>query len=154
MGRERFIARMNQRVQEIGISGMKFVNPAGNDPAHVEDPTNTAFAKDIASLVSYLLLQQPAIFDILSLKTYTLYTQQGILHHVINTTNELLGETRWPATVVGGKTGQTPRAQETLLIVLKLPNEKGYIINVILGSENRFQDMKALTDWVFATYQW
>jgi len=33
-------------------------------------------------------------------------------------------------------------------------NKKGIIINVILGSEDRFKEMKKLTQWIKKAYIW
>jgi len=37
---------------------------------------------------------------------------------------------------------------------MRAPRGKGYIINVILGSEDKFSEMEKLIDWVNTAYIW
>jgi len=56
--------------------------------------------------------------------------------------------------ILFGKTGQTPFAGKCLLIVLDAPDNDGYIVNVILGSQDHFGEMRKLIDWVETVYSW
>ena len=75
-----------------------------------------------------------------------------MFHHTMKNTNELLSSNGWPTKVLGGKTGWTPEAKGALVLVLESPKGKGYLINIILGSSKRFQDMKELVNWIFHSY--
>jgi D-alanyl-D-alanine carboxypeptidase len=55
---------------------------------------------------------------------------------------------------LGGKTGFTPLAGKSLLTGATDTAEKHKIIAVLLNDENRWEDMKILTDWVWNNYQW
>lgn len=151
MGEKQFVAQMNLKANALDLSSAYFMNPSGLDPEAPGAMPNTASAKDVAVLTEYILKTHPRIFDILSYRAFHLYTSQGIFHHTLFTTNELLSFEGWPAKVIGGKTGLTPLAKGNLVIVLKAPNQNGYIINIVLGSDKRFEDMKMLIDWVFTT---
>jgi len=66
----------------------------------------------------------------------------------------LLGYKEWPGKVFGGKTGWTPQAKQSLLLVVESPDKKGYIVNVILGSDDRFGEMRKLLRWSLDSYKW
>ncbi|MBI2577808.1 MAG: D-alanyl-D-alanine carboxypeptidase [Candidatus Wildermuthbacteria bacterium] len=153
MGEEQFVSQMNLKAQALNLSSAYFMNPSGLDPETQDTVPNTASAKDIAALSQYILKTHPKIFDILSYRIFVLRTSHGTLHHTMYTTNELLSFEGWPVRIIGGKTGLTPLAKGNLILVLEAPQNKGYIINIVLGSDKRFEDMKALTDWVLFKIQ-
>ena len=62
-----FVARMNQKAEEMGLRNTKFDNIVGH-----ESENNYSTAADIAAIMSYAL-QCPLIKDVLSAKTYDYY---------------------------------------------------------------------------------
>jgi len=144
MGENAFLGRMNSKAKNLNLEHTSFVDVAGVDSAQLNGTINGSSAMDVAIIASYLLEQYPEVFHILSLKEYGTS---------INT-NELLSYTQWPTPIVGGKTGWTPRAKGCLLLVLESPKKTGYLVNVILGSDARFDEMKQLVNWVFHSYSW
>jgi D-alanyl-D-alanine carboxypeptidase len=102
----------------------------------------------------HLMEQHPQVFDILSQEELPLYTREGKFHHTIRNTNILLHYSEWPARIFGGKTGSTPLAKESLIMLLESPDYKGYIVNVVLGSQDRFLEMRTLLGWILQSYQW
>ena len=152
IGREAFVSLMNlQATSTIGMRNTSFVNPTGLDPDEPNGPINYSTARDLAKLTSYLYQKYPQILQISALPEYDLYTSEGIFHHKAINTDGLLGKV--PG-ILGSKTGLTPAAGGCLVLVQKSPNNKGVIINVILGSADRFGEMKKLIDWVGQAYQW
>lgn len=151
-GRETFLNSMNEEAKTLGLEYTSFADEAGVDPGNVESKANLASAEDLFLLSKYILENEPAIFDILRTSFFNLSTSQGKFHHKVTTTNDLLLSNGWPAKVLGGKTGWTPMAKGCLLLVLEAPNQKGYIVNVILGSEDRFKEMKTMVDWTLNAY--
>lgn len=151
LGEERFVALMNTETVRLNLSDTSFSNPTGLD-----DPRQNNFSttSDLAAFTRYLLDNYPQIFDILGQNELPLYTSDGMFHHMIRNTNELLGYPHWPTKTLGGKTGVTIQAQETFLFVVESPDERGYIINVILGSQDRFSEMRQLLQWILQSYQW
>ena len=91
------------------------------------------------------LLGDSLIWEILSAPTMNLYGQ------TLESTNELLGKL---PNIVGGKTGYTEKALGCFLLVVEAPKGKGYLINVVLGSPDRFGEMEKLTNWVKEAYYW
>jgi len=116
-------------------------------------PINYSTARDLFLLTRHLKTFYPSVFEILGVKEHPLYTKDGKFHHTMENTNELLSLNGWPTKVLGGKTGWTPEARGALVLVLESPKAKGYLVNVVLGSEDRFQDMKKLVNWVFDSWR-
>jgi len=155
IGEIKFVELMNQKAKEIGMENTYFSNPTGLDPDYYVFSPNYSTAEDLINLASFLL-EEPLVWEISGKKEFELYETNGIFHHKIENNNELLSlslENGWETKIVGGKTGQTPLAKECLLIVLKGPRQN-YIINIILGAKDRFEEMKKLTDWVYKAYKW
>jgi D-alanyl-D-alanine carboxypeptidase (penicillin-binding protein 5/6) len=138
IGEKNFVDVMNWEAESLGLKNTHFANPNGLD-----DPQNYSSAQDLAILTRNLL-EKPLLWQILGTLQYDLYLPDGTLHHQLKNTNELLRESAsWRTKMIGGKTGWSPEAQGCLVSVLK--DDKGeYSINVILGAEDRFAEMKKL----------
>ena len=145
-----FVELMNSKAENLELKNTYFVNCTGLDSDDSALCENYSTARDLARLTE-ALLQKPLILDILSTPEFELYLPNGVLHHKLKNTNILLEEI---PSIIGGKTGWTPKAQECLLLILKNPKtENKYIINVILGSQDRFGEMKKLTEWIYKAYR-
>lgn len=136
VSQKKFVELMNAKAKNIGLNDTNFANASG-----VDNPNQYSTSSDLGKLAYYIFEQYPEIFKITSKEAY-----KGSQN-----TNELLGEI---SGIIGGKTGETPNAGQCLLLILEAPNERGYLINVILGSENRFVEMRAFIDWLFKFYAW
>ena len=152
VGRTEFVAAMNHEASALGLGNTSFVNPTGLDS--IAPRGNYSTATELTQLSVYLSREYPQVFDILSQQRLNLYTADGRFHHAMTNTNVLLDWRDWPAKILGGKTGLTPQAKQCLLLVLESPDKKGYIINVILGSDDRFGEMEKLLRWTLNSYQW
>lgn len=85
----------------------------------------------------------------LSQQKGVIISQEGTKHSFIST-DKLLG-TYLP--ILAGKTGYTLEAKENLAIITS--GAKGQKIGaVILGSDDRFQDMKIVVEYVYRNYTW
>lgn len=147
-----FINLMNITAKEMGLRNTHFVNPTGLDPDNQNDCPNYSTAEDLAKLAEFFL-NKPKITNILSTSKTDFYSVSGI-HHKLKNTDEILQENlSWSNLIVGGKTGWTPMAKGCLILILKNIKSDGYIINVILGSDNRFGDMKKLINWELDNYK-
>jgi D-alanyl-D-alanine carboxypeptidase (penicillin-binding protein 5/6) len=147
------VEEMNAASQRLQLSQTSFVNPSGLTDAFSE-LTNYSSANDIATLTIHVIKQYPQIFDILAQKEFDLRTSNQQFHHKISNTNVFLDSSVSPFKIIGGKTGWTPQAQGTLLLIAQAPRQNGYLITVILGSPNRFGEMKQILDWLFESYYW
>jgi D-alanyl-D-alanine carboxypeptidase len=56
----------------------------------------------------------------------------------------LIGDSSWKDKIYGGKTGYTLQANGCLVLVIKDNNK--YLINIILGADDRFGQMQNLID--------
>ncbi len=138
-----FVALMNQKAKELGMNNTYFINPSGLDPTNVNDTTNYSTAEDLAVLIEYLI-EKPLIWEILSLPSFNLVRMDGFPKHTIINTNALIGEI---PKMIGGKTGTTSRALQCLALVIKKDNQE-YLISIILGSRDRFNETRAILDWI------
>ena len=137
MGREEFVVLMNSTAQEIGLENTYFSNPSGLD----QEDFNYSTAYDLVKFTRHLFEEKPLIWRISLLKEY----------NGVSNTNKLLEKI--PG-IIGGKTGGTIKAGECLVLLLEAPDNQGYIINIILGSAERFEEMEKLLNWVQASYIW
>ncbi len=152
-GESSFVRLMNGTAEILHMNRTRFFNPTGLDPAEGND-VNVSSARDLAALVEYIRESKPEVFDILSLQEFDLKDANGSHHHTILNTNELLQDHEFQTKVLGGKTGYTEKARGCLIIILQSPNDRGYIVNVILGSDNRFEEMKKLIQFTYEGYVW
>lgn len=137
IGKEGFVDLMNLEAERLKLFGTHFTDPTGYSPE------NLSTAKDLVILAEYITKEKETIWEISSFLEFNLYTPDGIFHHQLSSTNELLIE--YPE-IIGGKTGYTNEAGGCIILILK--NAKGeIIINVILNSIDRFGEMKKLIDY-------
>lgn len=137
IGQEGFVDLMNLEVEDLGLKNTYFVDPTGYSTE------NYSTVKDLVNLARYILEERPIIWEISAFPEFGLYTPDGVFHHQLSNTNQLLGE--YPE-IIGGKTGYTNEAGGCILLILKSSKDEIFI-NVILGSENRFEEMKKLIDY-------
>jgi D-alanyl-D-alanine carboxypeptidase (penicillin-binding protein 5/6) len=140
VGEQNFILAMNLKAQMLGMLNSYFFNPTGLDDLN-EDllGTNYSTARDLV-ILAQSILSEPEIIGTLRQKQYAFYSN-GVFHHELITTNELLGEI---PEIIGGKTGTTDLAGPCLLEILKTGNPGKYLVVVVLNSPDRFGDMRAL----------
>jgi len=155
IGKDAMVDLMNLETKAIGMENTRFFNPTGLEPDNPNGPINYSSTKDLATFAAYLLKTNPKILEISTFSEYNLYSPEGIFHHKLTNTNELLGESAsWRTGIIGSKTGWTPQAQGCLLLAIKSPQNNGVIVNVILGSPDRFGEMKELINWIRTAYKW
>lgn len=150
-GYDSFVNLMNMEAKYLKMESTRFFNPTGLDPEEPEGGVNYSTASDIALLMEKIFKDSFAR-EMLSSKEYDLYDASGALDHKSHTTNDILslGVNFKNFRTIGGKTGQTAMAKQCLAIMVE--NSKGEkIINVILGSDDRFKEMKNLADWASET---
>ncbi len=144
IGNDQFVAAMNAYALNMGLSGTHFADASGLDS------TSYSTAKDLVVLTQYLFDHYPLFREIISQKQYNVYMEDGTFHHTLVNTNELLGQSN----IVGGKTGFTTDAKGCLMTIQVSPKQGDYIINVVLGSDDRFKEMQNVIQWVDSAYQW
>jgi D-alanyl-D-alanine carboxypeptidase len=151
LGGADFVSRMNLAAAVLGMGETKYLNPSGLD--ELDGRTNLSSASDLSVLLEDIIKHEPELLAVSQQIAVPIKRADGSFHHLATNTNELLPLARWPAEIVGGKTGQTDLARKNLALVLRDSASGGYVINIVLGSENHFSDMTRLTDWVYQNYQ-
>lgn len=144
IGTDNFIILMNDKAVKMGLANTHFQDATGLDSA------SYSTAKDLATLSEYLFKNYPLFKKIINLKEYDLYLPDGTLHHTLINTNSLLGQNN----IIGGKTGYTNEALGCFMAVQNGIGNGNYIINVVLGSQDRFTEMQNIINWVNSAYQW
>lgn len=142
-GYEGFVKEMNQTAQEIHLTNTVFQNPSGLD---VDQQETTA--RDLAILANQLM-KDSVLGQIVGTKQIIITDKTGKIKHNLVSTQELLGII--PG-VVGIKTGTTTSAGENL--ITEVDRDGHQVIIVLLGSQNRYNETKAIIDWIFGQYQW
>jgi len=135
IGKDALVDLMNIEAKFLDLKNTHFVDPGG------WGPENYSTARDLVQFSQYLLEKKSEIFKITKIPEFDLYDPDGIFHHHLLNTNELLKE--YPQ-IIGGKTGETSQAKGCLLLILRDPKDNSLLINVILGSEDRFGEMEKL----------
>lgn len=143
-----FVAKMNSKAKEFDLINTNFADPTGLNQA------NQSTVEDIVKLVD-IALQNQEIQKSTSTSRYEFEVQgtekfrKVVLVNTDWLTNSYLD-------VLGGKTGYIEKSGYCLAVKIKDANNQDIII-VVLGSDSnfdRFQDVKAISDWVFNNYQW
>ncbi|MEZ4708626.1 MAG: D-alanyl-D-alanine carboxypeptidase family protein [Caldilineaceae bacterium] len=132
-----FVERMNQRAQMLGLTATTYANPHGFD-----ESGHLTSARDLLTLTRRLL-------------TYPLFRQivatveTEVAGHALQNTNQLLGV--FPG-ADGVKTGTTIAAGECL--VASITRNGHTQILVIMGSRDRYADVRTLYDAYQRNYKW
>jgi len=131
-----FVELMNSEAEKIGLGNTKFFNPSGLD---MEDGSfsNYSTARDLLSFAKAIQENHPEIFNISRSEKAVIFGD-----HIALNQNRILD-----SGLVGGKTGWTPAASGSILLVFE--NEGGYCVHIVLGAsspEERFQEALKLVN--------
>lgn len=141
-GYDGFMEDMGKKIQTLHLTHTHFTNVSG-----IDSNDHVTSVHDLA-LVAKAIVQNPMILDITSQKTASISSLSGHIYNLENT-NILLGQV--PG-LKGLKTGWTDVAGECLVTYTERDNRK--LITVVLDSQNRFADSKALIEWAMGNYSW
>ncbi len=154
-----FVDQMNQRAQELGMTGTHFVNPHG-----LHDPDHYSTAWDIYRMTKQAMTH--ATFrEIVSSAYYTVPATNLSGERDLINTNALLTSTKYPgytySGTIGVKTGSTGQAGFCLVAAAKKSGHT--LVSVVLGAENptdssgkvqrkQFSESRKLLDWGFTNF--
>jgi D-alanyl-D-alanine carboxypeptidase (penicillin-binding protein 5/6) len=138
-----FIAAMNYKATELGLTHSTFTNPAGLD-----EWGHTATARDLA-IISREVMKSQVLLPIVRTKKMQISDTTFSITHTLTNTNELLDV---EAGVVGVKTGTTDLAGEVL--ITQYQHQGREMLVVLMGSQNRYFETKQIYNWIFNSYQW
>lgn len=140
-----FVADMNRRAAQLGLSRTSFVSPDGLDDG------NRSSAHDLAVLTA-IVLGRPEIEQITSTQQYTIPPSGTHRGYNLVGSNDLLPGGRAPYPGANGvKTGYTLSALYCL--AFSASRDGHLLVGVLLGEPSagaRLTDARALLDWGFA----
>lgn len=145
-----FADMMNAKAKDIGLSDTHFCTPSGLEIDGRESECYSS-AYDIAKIAAYSLKYEK-IWSTFRLPNNTeIKSIDGAVKHQILNTDLVLDQI---PNLIGGKTGFTPLAGQSLLMIAKDPTGKHKIISVLLDDPYRWQDIKEMFKWAFESYSW
>jgi D-alanyl-D-alanine carboxypeptidase (penicillin-binding protein 5/6) len=150
-GESAFVARMNAKATELGMTGTRYANPSGLDVPGLHYST----AADLAALAKYAMTNEkisPMFRKLVSTREYSLAVPGQTGTVVFRTTNELLSMWDW---IIGIKTGETPNANSCL--VAAGTKNGSTVLSVVLGQPDHatcFTESSDLLEYGFSQYHY
>jgi D-alanyl-D-alanine endopeptidase (penicillin-binding protein 7) len=144
-GPEGFIARMNEKAKELGLTSTKYADPSGLYAA------NLSSAYDMAKLITYVS-GDARIAGVMQKQTYN--ATAGRRKITIHSTNQLVRQ--GDVDVQAGKTGFISKAGYCLATLLRLPQGGPQVAVVVLGAKSnagRFWETRHLFNWLSSKAQ-
>lgn len=140
--RDQFVSWMNKKAVQLGMKDTVFINPTG---LQEDGKTQYSTAYDTALMSHHAITKFPHLVDISS--TYHQVIPKTPAHQDYDLYSGINLLTTYPG-VLGLKTGYTPEAGMTLVTFAQ---KNGYrVLGVILNSDNRREEAKALLDHTFS----
>lgn len=141
---EGFIARMNTMAEKAGMEAASF------DDASGISPHNVASARDLFALAKHIRETEPGLFDISRQKSKTIEAESGRSYTFVNF-NVFTDNSHF----VGGKTGYTDEARQTMLALFDVPlgEASTTVAIIVLHSSDRKGDVEKLLHWFTSAAQ-
>ncbi|HTK33644.1 MAG TPA: serine hydrolase [Candidatus Paceibacterota bacterium] len=137
--RDHFLQLMSSTAWEVNMPTAFFADPSGLDPR------NNASAKDMFALAQYLYHYRPDILEITRIPHVTVATTSDHGAHNFDSIHPFVTDPRF----IGGKTGRTYEAGETMLTILRIADKP--IAFIILHSA--FGERAADTDILIRKFE-
>ncbi len=135
-----FVARMNEKAAELGLTNTSYADPSGLDS------NNVSSAYDMARLISYASSDQ-RIASVMRTPEYTVQTSRRTIS--IHSTNQILR--KGDIDVLAGKTGFISKSGYCLATLLEIPGANQAVAVVVLGARSntgRFMETRNLFEWL------
>ena len=145
LGATGFVARMNQKAAELGLTNTHYSEPSGLRS------TNVSSAYDMARLMAYAG-DDERIAGVMQKQRHTVTAGRRTIR--VRSTNQLVRT--GDVDVVGGKTGYIRRAGYCLAALLRLPEGGPQVAVVVLGARSsaaRFLETRQLFSWLASRAQ-
>lgn len=134
---DNFVTLMNQRAVDLMLTKTAFANPHGID------------ADGHVSTAHDLLLLTRALLPYQRFREIVQMDSAEVADHILRNTNQLLGD--FPG-ADGVKTGTTPAAGQN--IVASVTRDGHRVLIIVLGSRNRYSDVRSLYRHYEQSYRW
>ena len=135
-----FVARMNEKAAELGLTNTSYADPSGLNA------DNVSSAYDMARLISYASSDE-RMASVMRLPEYTVQTNRRSVP--IHSTNQILR--KGDIDVLAGKTGFISKAGYCLATLLQIPEVDQQVAVVVLGARSnagRFMETRNLFEWL------
>lgn len=141
-----FVAMMNTKINELGLSDTHFTNPYG-----LQDNNHYTTTHDLAIIMQYCL-KNDDFRKIAGQASCAIPSTNKSEPRKYSSTNELLiaGNSNYYPNLIAGKTGYTSEAGECL--VSAAYNDNLELVGVILNSNNRFKDTRSLYNYGYTNF--
>lgn len=142
---EAFVAKMNEKAEQLGMTNTHFVNCCGLD-----DDNHKMSTLDVAIMSRELIVKHPKIkeYSTIWMDTITHTTRKGTSEFGLSNTNKLIKQYQW---ATGLKTGSTSKAKCCLSATAKKDDTE--LIAVVMAAPNsktRFADAITLLNYGFS----
>ncbi|MBU1132511.1 serine hydrolase [Patescibacteria group bacterium] len=147
-----FVELMNAKAEELGMYNTKFADPTG---LHEE---NVSTALDVSRLLHAAMQENEISESVLTPKHSFEILNNGKTRNISNTDillDSFLNKKSYGYELIGGKTGFINEAGYCLAV--EISRDDNPVVIVVLNSatiDDRFQDVKAIADWVYSNYSW
>jgi len=143
---EEFVKKMNQKAEKLGMSQSHFVEPTGLSIEKISSATD--IIKLAATAFSQAEIRQATIQS-----EYTFHILNNQRNETAKSTDKLLSSY---LKINGGKTGYLDESGYCLTAEVNGNGNHRLLVVVLnsLSDTDRFQDLKALTQWTFDNYTW
>ena len=137
-----FAELMNQKAKDLGM-----VNTHYDEATGLSDGNYTT-ANDLFTLAWRMSMDHEGIYKISRIDKFDISTTTEHHFHLMKNINPFVKDINF----LGGKTGRTDTAKETMLTIFKVPNYAGSksskkIVIIVLGTDNRIRDTSLLRHW-------
>lgn len=139
VGREKFIALMNEKAVALGLMNTAFTDPSGLDSGNVSS------VGDLLRLAQYIEENRSFLLELSVNQDVETVYKKGQFGRLENF-NSIPGVPSF----IGGKVGETQAAGQTSVSFhrLTVKGEERIVVIVILGSENRVDDINELITYL------
>jgi serine-type D-Ala-D-Ala endopeptidase (penicillin-binding protein 7) len=131
--RNDFLESMSSYAWEVGMPSSYFADASGLSPQ------NAASARDMFALAKYLHSSRQDILRITRVPTSGVGTTSEHGSHIFASTHPFVIDPRF----LGGKTGRTPEAGETMITLMKINNRP--LALIVLGSQYGYREADTRT---------
>ncbi|MGH2363610.1 MAG: D-alanyl-D-alanine carboxypeptidase family protein [Chloroflexota bacterium] len=139
-----FVALMNARAQQLGLTETHFSNPVGLDALD-----HYSSAADLAVLARFTFQREPLFRHIVGTAAFDIPATAQHAAFNLRNLNQLLST--YPG-AIGIKTGTTPAAEQDLVGAAERNGRQ--LLVVVLHSTSRYADAQALLNYGFQAFAW
>ena len=134
--RSEFIKSMESYAWEVGMPNTKFADPSGLSP------NNVSTARDFFALAQYLFKSRADILRVTKIADSSISTTTEHGYHKFTNIHPFVKDPNY----LGGKTGHTLEAKDTMLTIMNIDEQP--IAIIVMSSDNRRRDTALIIEKV------